>query len=95
MSPLVESLDVVAASQESVSRLQFTTQQVQEVTGKVAPPVVDLAHYNVSGPLGISRGNVKVREGEKCAQSSDFHVCTKQVVVPACADLRKTDSHIP
>lgn len=45
----VEPLDVVVASQDAISRLQFTPQQVQEVTGKMAPPVVDLAHYYVSG----------------------------------------------
>ena len=50
MPPFVESLDVVIAAQEAVSGLQFTTQKVQEVAGKMTPPVVDLAHYNVSGP---------------------------------------------
>lgn len=48
--PFVEPLDVVAASQEAVPGLQFTPQQGQEVIGKVAPPVVNLTHYNVSGP---------------------------------------------
>lgn len=56
----VEPLDVVVASQDAISRLQFTPQQVQEVTGKMAPPVVDLAHYNISGTLGTHRGNVYV-----------------------------------
>lgn len=51
VSPFVESLDVAVASQEAISRLQLTPKQVQEVIWKMAPPVVDLAHYNVSGPL--------------------------------------------
>lgn len=67
VSPLIEPLDIVAASQKSVSRLQFTTQQVQEVIGKVTPPVVDLAHYNVSGPLGISK-----RERENVHNEATF-----------------------
>lgn len=54
--PLVESLDVVVASQEAVSGLQFTPEQVQEVTGQVAPPVVDLTHNDVSGPLRMNGG---------------------------------------
>lgn len=56
--PFVEPLDVVVASQKAVSGLQFTPQEVQEVTGKMAPPVVDLAHYNVSGPLGEHIGEI-------------------------------------
>lgn len=56
VSPFVEPLDVAVASQEAVSRLQFAPQQVQEVIWKMAPSVVELAHYNVSGPLGSSRG---------------------------------------
>lgn len=52
----VESLHVVVASQEAVSGLQSTTQQVQKVIGKMAPPVVNVTHYNVSGPFGTSRG---------------------------------------
>ncbi len=60
MPPFVEPLDVVVAPQEAISGLQFTPDQVQEVTGEMAPPVVDLAHYNVSGPLGTLRGNVEV-----------------------------------
>lgn len=46
----VKPLDVVVASKEAVARLQFTSQQVQEVSGEMAPPVVDLAHDYVSGP---------------------------------------------
>lgn len=56
--PFVESLHVVVASQEAVSGLQFTPQQVQEVVGKMAPPMVDLTHDNVSGPLRKNMGNV-------------------------------------
>lgn len=64
MSPLVEPLDVAVASQKSVSGFQLASQQVQDVIGKVAPPVVDLTHDNVSGSLGTSREEVK-RNGEK------------------------------
>lgn len=49
---LIEPLDVVVASQQTVSRFQFPPQQVQEVSGKVAPPVVDLAHDDVSCTFG-------------------------------------------
>lgn len=52
VSPFVEPLDVAVASQEAVSRLQFAPQQVQEVIWKMASSMVDLAHYNVPGPLG-------------------------------------------
>lgn len=50
MSPFVEPLDVAVASQETVTGLEFTPQQGQEVIGKMAPPVVDLTHDNVSAP---------------------------------------------
>lgn len=74
MSPLVEPLDVAVASQKSVSGFQLASQQVQEVTGKVAPPVVELTHDDVSGSLGTSRGDV-TRNGEKgdAAQFLCFH----------------------
>lgn len=49
MPPFVEPLDVVAASQKPIARLQFTAQKIKEVVGKMAPPVVDVPHYNVSG----------------------------------------------
>ena len=84
MSPLVEPLHIVVASQEAVSGLQFTPQQVQEVIGKVAPPVVDLAHYNVSGSLATSRGNVKVEKGR------GLQIFTKHAVVNASANLSET-----
>lgn len=51
MSPFVESLDVAVALENPIAGLQFTQQQVEEVAGQMAPPVVDLPHYNVSGPL--------------------------------------------
>lgn len=51
MPPFVEPLDVVVAPQEPISRLELPSQQVQEVTGKVAPPMVDVPHNNVSGTL--------------------------------------------
>lgn len=50
MPPFVEALDVAVASQNAIARLQFPHQQAEEVAGQVAPPVVDLSHYNVSGP---------------------------------------------
>lgn len=49
--PLVESLDVAVAFEDAVAGLQLRQQQAEEVGGQVAPPVVDLAHYNVPGPL--------------------------------------------
>lgn len=52
MPPFVEPLDVVVASQKAVAGLQSAAQQGQEVVGEVAPPVVDLTHYNVSAPWG-------------------------------------------
>lgn len=51
MSPFVEPLGVVVAPHEAIAWLQLPAQQVQEVTGKVSPPVVDLTHYDVSGSL--------------------------------------------
>lgn len=45
---LIEPLDVVVASQQTISWFQFPAQQVQEVPRKVTPPVVDLAHDDVS-----------------------------------------------
>ena len=48
--PFVESLDVAVASENAVARLQSAQQQVEEVAGQVAPPVVDLPHYNISAP---------------------------------------------
>lgn len=51
VSPFVESLDVAVALENPIAGLQFTQQQVEEVAGQMAPPVVDLPHYNVSGPL--------------------------------------------
>ena len=48
--PLVEPLHVVVASQQTVSRLQFTSQDGEEVTGQVASPMVDLTHHDVSAP---------------------------------------------
>lgn len=71
VSPLVEPLDVVVAAQEAVSGLQFPPQQVQEVTGEVAPPVVDLPHYNVSGPLGAS-GGVMLEYQRKVSNQATF-----------------------
>lgn len=64
--PFVEPLHVVVASQEAVPGLQFTPQQVQEVIGKMAPPVVDLTHHDVSGPLGRNMGNVGVNGKNSC-----------------------------
>lgn len=49
--PFVESLDVAVAFENSIAGLQFAQQQVEQITGQVAPPMVDLAHYNVSGPF--------------------------------------------
>ena len=63
MPPFVESLHVVVASQESIPRLQFTPQQIQEIVRKMAPPVVDLTHYDVSGSLGTNIRNVGVKMG--------------------------------
>lgn len=88
MPPFVEPLDVVVASQEAVSGLQFTPEDVQEVTRKVAPPVVDLAHYNVSGALGAHRG--------KCCSvvvhsQAIFTFALNNIVVTAFADLKKTE----
>ena len=54
VSPLVEALDVVVATQEAVPWLQFSPQQGQEVVGEVAPPVVDLTHYNVPATYRIA-----------------------------------------
>lgn len=48
--PFVESFDVAVASENAIAGLQSTQQQVEEVAGQVAPPVVDLAHHNVPGP---------------------------------------------
>lgn len=62
MSPLVEPLDVVIAPQEAVPWLQLPTQQVQKVTGKVSPPVVDLTHHDVSGSLETNK-DVKEMSG--------------------------------
>lgn len=50
MPPFVESFNVAVASENTIAGLQFTQQQVEEVAGQMAPPVVDLSHYNVSGP---------------------------------------------
>lgn len=55
---LVEPLDVVVAPQQTVSRFQFPPQQVHKVTGKVAPPVVDLAHDDVSGTFEGNPGDM-------------------------------------
>lgn len=52
MPPLIEPLDVVVTSQKTVSRFQFPPEQVHKVPGKVAPPVVDLAHDDVSCTFG-------------------------------------------
>lgn len=91
VSPLVVSLDVAVASQDAVPGLQFTTQQVQEFRGEVASSVVDLTHYDVSGPLGRKRANVEVTEGGKSAKSNNFCVCTKHVLLIS----GKRNSHIP
>lgn len=58
MPSLVEPLDVVVAPQQAVSWFQFSPQQVHEVTRKVAPPVVDLAHDDVSGTFGGKTGEM-------------------------------------
>lgn len=50
MPPFVEPLDVAVALEDAVAGLQSTQQQVEEVAGQMAPPVVDLPHYDVSGP---------------------------------------------
>lgn len=50
MPPFVESLDVAVASENAIAGLQFPHQQAEEVAGQMAPPVVDLSHYDVSGP---------------------------------------------
>lgn len=47
--PLVEPLDVVVASQEAISGLQFPPEEAQEVSGEMSPPVIDLTHYDVPG----------------------------------------------
>lgn len=91
VSPLVVSLDVAVASQDAVPGLQFTTQQVQEFRGEVASSVVDLTHYDISGPLGRKRANVEVTEGGKSAKSNNFCVCTKHVLLIS----GKRNSHIP
>lgn len=82
MPPFVEPLDVVVASQEAVPGLQLPPQEAQQVAGKVAPPVVDLTHDDVSGALGTQRRKmlkrVGKRERKKKALLSNFHVCTKQ-----------------
>lgn len=72
MSPLVVSLDVAVASQDAIPGLQFTTQQVQEFRGEVASSVVDLTHYDISGPLGRKRANVEVTEGGKKCKVKQF-----------------------
>lgn len=56
---LIKPLNVVVASQQTISWFQFSPQQVQEIPGKVAPPVVDLAHDDVSCTFGKSRENVE------------------------------------
>lgn len=58
MPSLVEPLDVVVAPQQTISWFQFSPQQVHEVTGKVAPPVVDLAHDDVSSTFGGKTGEM-------------------------------------
>lgn len=60
VSPLVEALDVVVAAQEAVPWLQFAPQQGQKVIGEVAPPVVDLTHYNVPATYRIALGEERV-----------------------------------
>lgn len=48
--PFVESFDVAVAPENAIAGLQFPQQQAEEVARQMAPPVVDLPHYNVSGP---------------------------------------------
>lgn len=76
MPPFVEPLDVVVASQEAVPGLQLPPQEAQQVAGKVAPPVVDLTHDDVSGALGTQRRKmlkrVGKREREKKSTSKQF-----------------------
>lgn len=52
MSSLVVALDVVAAAQEAVARLELPPDQSQEARGQVAPPVVDLPHDDVPAACG-------------------------------------------
>jgi len=50
--PLVEPLHVAVAAQDTIAGLQLATQQGQEVTGKVASPMVNLTHDDVSASCG-------------------------------------------